>query len=499
MRWVSQRLFRSLGGAPAVDLPAVRMALLIAGMGMCVSFAVAFTLPALARTDEPAHLAYVSALWDGELPTVDTPMRGDRYDELQAHLATVGRADEAHRDVWVANHPPLAYVVAAGPVQLAASAGVPLGASTAMRVVNVMAMALGVLATAAVADALSPGHRQRSLLAAAIVSLTPMVVIVGALGQTDGVSFALATALLARILRLIRWGVRPGEGLGDAALLTAAALTRAALLPLVVLGIGVWLVAAFRSPVGARRWAPVVALAPVLLSGWFYARNLHLYGDVTGAAHLQEKFGRTPNESTLRLLFDPHFWMGVWQEMWSSFEYARLGTGMTVIGSSRIDVGTGFVIGLGILLVLGLGAVRWRRPGRAPSTAADRVVGVVAIGWLAVCAVGMASFVSGGGTPHPRYLLPALSVIAWGLALGFGRALGARCWVIVPILLLINIALTSAADDTINYDAVPLALRQPFAARSMALMFLVAAVVALVSVMAGSHLRADRGRSVNGA
>src|SRR5918996_1644342 len=51
-----------------------------------------------------------------------------------------------------------------------------------------------------------------------------------------------------------------------------------------------------------------VLAAAVAAAGWFYLRNLSLYGDLTGTAALLDQFGRTPKGSVLELVARPGFW-----------------------------------------------------------------------------------------------------------------------------------------------------------------------------------------------
>jgi 4-amino-4-deoxy-L-arabinose transferase-like glycosyltransferase len=399
----------------------------LAGMGFCLSTIAAFSMPVLFGADERAHLAYVEVLLDGRLPTVDTDVPVD------GHFMILDSPEEdatgPHDDVWIANHPPLTSVLAAPPAWLAAELGIERGPQMVLRLLCASGMAVGVLASAAVADVLLPGRRRTAILAAGLVALTPSVLSIASYGYNDGLALATGTSLLAVTLRVARTGPSRARFVATLALGSAAVLTRSSLLPLIGLAVVVWVVRAAmdrdRRGVGA---ALLVALVPALAGGWFYLRNLDLYGDLTGASYLQDKFGRDPQGSTWELLADPVFLVGAWQDLWGSFRYqVGIGSGEIIVGSRNPQIGSRVVVGAVLVALAALGWLtaipRLRRPSR---TAA--LTWGAALAWVVVTVVGMASFVGGGGTPHPRYLFPAMAVSAAIVMEGLSRLPGGRWW-----------------------------------------------------------------------
>lgn len=415
-------------GDGAARRAATRAALALAGLGFCLSTICAFTLPVLLAPDERAHLGYVEVLLEGDLPTVDRDIPVDgRFIVLRQYYPDGSASAGRYGDVWVANHPPLAYLVAT-PVAWAASAvGFDRGAPMAMRLLSGLGMLVGVLATVAVSDALLPAERRTAAVAAGLVALTPALVSIGGYGYTDGFAFAVGTSLLAVLLRVARWGPTRPRFVALVALGSAALLSRSSLLPLVPLAAVVWLSRTWgQGPARALVRSAIVVVVPVLAGGWFYLRNVDLYGSATGSGYLQEKFRRSDSGTTLRLLARPRFLLGAWQDLWGSFsdfgDRVSVGSGRTIVGSPASRIGSRLLIGGGLaaLAVLGWVGSWWRERARRPRRAAWLSWGA-ATGWTVVGVVGMASFVSGGGTPHARYLLPALSVIATVLAGGFAR------------------------------------------------------------------------------
>ena len=74
-----------------------------------------------------------------------------------------------------------------------------------LRLLSAAGMAVGVVATAAVADALLPRRWRLAVLAAALAAVTPIAVSIGSYGYNDGVAVAVGAALLATTCR-VAWG-----------------------------------------------------------------------------------------------------------------------------------------------------------------------------------------------------------------------------------------------------------------------------------------------------
>lgn len=428
----------ALVGGPDLAPPRARrvgaVVLASALVVLCLGTAVACTRPVLSGPDEAAHLGYVGELLDGDLPTIDTPIgEAGTVPLLDGYQPDPARTDprllDERDDVWVANHPPLVYLVAAGPARLAVAAGWEVGPLLALRLANVGGFVLAVVATSAAAGSLRPGRPGEAAASAALVAVTPTLLGTAGYGLTDGIATGLATVLLAAVARAAR---RPPTRRLLAVVAVAAAacaLTRASLVPLVGLAAVAWALAAWWD--GSRRLAVGGAAAvvglPAVAAGWFYLRNVDLYGSPTAASYIQERFLRQSQGSIGEVVLRPRFLVGLWQNLWSGFtNKARVGSGEAFVGTADSRLGSSLWVGG--LLVLGaavgwvrravdLGRVAGARPGRS-----GLLVAGLGTGWVAVAVGGVAWFVTGGGTPHARYLLPALPVIAVALVSGLARA-----------------------------------------------------------------------------
>ena len=155
-----------------------------------------------------------------------------------------------------------------------------------------------------------------ALSAAAVVAFTPMFLFISSAVNNDNLAVLLCTLALLLIVKRLRapeepatLGFRVGRWIPLGTVLGLAALTKTsalALLPVTALTVAV---VAWKR----RSWLELVAGAlgtavPLLLiAGWWYLRNIQLYGDVTGLNAFVEVLGRRAAPASLAQL---------WGERW---------------------------------------------------------------------------------------------------------------------------------------------------------------------------------------
>jgi hypothetical protein len=429
----------AVGEVAAADGGRGQARLLWLGVGGAVlAFVVVATLwlyvPTYQPPDEASHVAYARELSHGRLPTIDSQIdsRGD------ARLARMLRPRNArHRTIWTANHPPLYYALVAVPLRVGLDSGHPIWGVQAARLLSVGLSALGLVALAYVVVQLVPGRPQLAVAAAGLVALLPSFISASARVYTDSLAFLTTTAVLAASVVLLVRGPSAVRLAAVAASASLAALTRASgLLVVGVAGLAV-LVGVWRGSQGGavRRggravvWAGVVGAAVVAVSGWFYLRNLRLYGDLTGSAALFERFGRTPRGSVLELVTRPGFWGVQQQRLW----------GVTnVIPADGSVAPRLWWLGLVPLAGLVLVAGRWlARRGRGGRPDPGRTLGFgLCVLLLGLLQLSLVQFVSQGGSAHVRYLFPGLVTVGLVVAVGLMALPGGRRGVPVVAMLL---------------------------------------------------------------
>lgn len=397
-------------------------------------------VPTLLPLDERGHLGYALVLADGELPTIDTPLPESVFSRDATHY---------FNSVWVANHPPLYYALAAPFARLGLELG---GVELAIIVVRCLSLALGVVALCfvhAIALLLGRGRRDFALLATLVTASVPHVLHVCALVHNDALALASAAASCYAALLV---GVRGYSHARVAALALAASLamlTRFTSIVAVVPAIGIACAAVLlHEGVPLRRRlaqslasGALVLAATLASSGWFYARNLRLYDDVTGGAALFDKLGRTPRDGMLSQALDYRLWMRIYQDLWTRFG-----------GELRLD---GPISELAWLILyvalagLGLALVRRVRRGRVDWLTPTSVALTGLAFALALAFAAMFEFYARGGSLHARYLIPLLWVPALAVAWGYCTLGQGAVRALIAMLCLLDLLVFSAYFDQV--------------------------------------------------
>lgn len=357
-------------------------AVLLALVG--AQIALVFKVPSWGN-DEPAHTGYVAALAEGRLPTIESDIVDDpaRF----PGTATEFRGwDEDHGDIWTANHPPLFYL-AMVPVWWVASDHQSAMIIT-MRLANTLGFAVWLFLVGVLARELVPRRPAVSALAV-VVAAAPTLVLRSAFFVNDGWASASALLLLLATIRMLRGTVAPRLVAVAIAAGTVAAGTRAQGMLLVALCALALLVVLSRRD-GLRRGVGVFAAVggiPALAFGWFYLRNLRVYGDLTGQDALLAKFGRSPVSGLDRIDNIP--------------------------GLTEPTLATPIVIVAAIVLVP-MALIRSVRRHGWRLDAAWLLLGVHTLLTLQ----NVVSFLATGGGFHDRYLMQVMPLLATTTAVG---------------------------------------------------------------------------------
>ena len=441
-----------------IDLEArERRGLRLGVAGAVLAFLALTTVQAVAirpylPPDELYHVGYAASLLEGRLPTLTTPLPGDRVPLMPD--------DRRLRRVYVANHPPLFHALAAVPIGIGERLGAPMAGFLAARFLSVALAAAGVVLVAWLALLLVPGRPRVAVGAAWLAALLPGLPHVSAFAYTDGLGFLAATAALVAAAATVRRGPTPARLAGLTAAASAAALTRAP--GLVLVGFAGAAAAAGFLLHGRRRGARrllAAAGAGAAVAGlagasaiWFYLRNRSLYGSLTGTAYNQALFRLVPQDHAIALLTSPAYALrlydGLW--VWTRFSLPRPPTLAALVAVPRV---------VGLLVVAGLAAVatrRLRRPapgmGSGGRKASPPVAGApalaawtLAVAWPFAVFAMVAFYDGNGGHTHPRYLFPGLAVLAVVAALGLDGLPGARLGLWIAAVTLAQLGLTGVA------------------------------------------------------
>lgn len=427
-----------------------RRAPLIGLIGVLIAFVSIATLFALQQppfvgADEKAHLAYAHVVADGSLPTIDerqpVPMWADQWMSEVIYTQL-----DQNRTVWVANHPPLFYASVAPLIWFSDITHPADGGLLMLRLANIAYGAVGILFTYAIAKELTQSARLALLSAAAAAMVTQLHAALS-LGMSDGLTYAAGAAVTWAGLRCLRRGTTRSN-LALLAGTTAVAAGARAVTMLVAFSV-VFVVAAFelRTPrlASRERWRSalrvcVIGVAPaVLLFGWFYIRNIVLYGDIGASSYLLERFYREPNGSLIAQVFDADLWRALWFRSMSPFTY-RGPRPPWMLLTAAVAVG-GLVV-----------AVVTRRTGDHDAEEqhlpiARRSVFLLLAG-MAVIVWFIAEHVSGGGYLHPRYLFPVLGSVMTLFVIGLDRVLPR----ILPTAIVVGMGIWTVSQIPVDID-----------------------------------------------
>ena len=467
----------------------------------------AWTIPLFGPVDEASHYGYAVELSRGRLPTIDTPVPTDGVQRLERVMA---RRDSARRTIWTANHPPLFYLLEAGPLGAGTATGHELGALRLGRVLVVVLAGLGVALVGVLTRLLLPGRPALAVVAAGTTALIPTLVNTSSVLFNDSLSFLTSTAVLvAAVAWLVRGPSRARLAVLAAAAAAAAATRASGLLVVGVAGLAVlagsWL---HRAPAGSGERsagrlrglaaalgpAAAVGAAVALTSGWFWLRNLRLYGDLTGSGVLLARFGRTPRGSFVDMLAAPRYWLVHAQRLWDpSFDFPISRTSLTrwlwLLGLVPLA-------GLALATARRLGWAGWRgrvgplaarvlgaaRRGRDPGLALP-AAWLLGLGLLGLLEVSVAAFAAQGGGAHARYLLPGAGILGALAAVGLAALPGGRRGLPASALL----AAMAAANVWVWHQQLEAMIRPGDAGSALPLALRAAEVPwpALVLVLAG--------------
>ena len=327
----------------------------------CAGTSFAMQVPPFYGTDERAHLGYAHAVAGGDLPEIDDqPRVPGEADRWRQELAEDSKSDR-YRTIWVANHPPLHYVLVAPLVWLARAIDHDDGGLRYLRFANLAFASVGLVFTYLLTVEVS-GSRPAGLATASLLAVLPRGHYEFAEALNDGLGFAAATAVAWAAVRAMR---RPRDRAALAVLAAAVAVAAGARAASMLVGArrrrcGRLVAVGDHHGVGAaaggvgdhhgrrRRGAGGAAVRLVLRTQRRRVRRRR------SVHYLMDWFGRRPTGGVIEVLLDGGMWLDIYQALATRSLLSIPATGQATFVA---DVAA-------LVVVAGLVAVAVRRPRR---------------------------------------------------------------------------------------------------------------------------------------
>ncbi len=187
-----------------------------------------------------------------------------------------------------------------------------------IRFLSVIMGAVSVALAYAIAYEAWPGSRWLPPLAAALVAFNPMFLFISGSVNNDNLMVLLGTWTLLLLVRVLRDGLSTQRSITLAVVVALGSLTKISGLtfaPVVGLALAVhgWRTRRWREAVAA---GGLILIAWATLAGWWYLRNLRLYGELLGTQTMIAIAGGRPETDLAGLVRE---WYGFWVAYWALF------------------------------------------------------------------------------------------------------------------------------------------------------------------------------------
>ncbi|GAB4469470.1 MAG: hypothetical protein Kow00124_04640 [Anaerolineae bacterium] len=329
------------------------------------------------------------------------------------------------------------------------------GTVLAVHILRFFGVALGaisVLLAHELARAVWPGSRPTAFFAAALMALRPMFLFIAASVNNDNLIVPLATWIMLLVVRILCDGLTARRAVTLAVAASLATITKISGLTLLpVIGLA-FLIHALRT----GRWRDTILAGLALvgiwaaLAGWWYARNVALYGELLGI-NMQAAIAGGREITLLALARE---WYGFWVSYWGLFGAVNI---LMTPWAYRL---------YGLLTIAGLLGLGWWVVGQIRRRAwASLITPGVLAAQVALTFVGIVRWTMTTYASQGRLMFPAMASMGALTAFGLlnwlperGRraaATGAAGVLLIPALLTPPLTIAPAYTAPSPIEAVP--------------------------------------------
>ncbi|MCL5075909.1 MAG: glycosyltransferase family 39 protein [Chloroflexi bacterium] len=296
------------------------------------------------------------------------------------------------------------------------------GAVLAAHLVRLVSVALGavtVFITYMIAREIFPRQAALALGAVAFVAFSPQFLFISSAINNDNAVTTLSSLVILLALRIHNQGITRSNTIALGAALGLALLTKVSAVPLLLIVLFT-LVSLSRRVPWRTLWGAGFAVfgLAAAVSGWWFIRNLVLYGDWSALSRMQEAWGRRSPPANLGQLVAE--FPNLERSFWANF------------GWGNVPVSAELYWGITLLTriaIVGLIILGWRHWKRGILSREARFGVVVLVVWTLLIFIAQANYMrltpaAGNG----RNLFPAIAAIAILIFLGLAQYVPERFW-----------------------------------------------------------------------